>query len=61
VDLDFLCAHDEDDVRAYVENVLDECMPGGGYALGSGNSLANYVPIKNINVMMDVGRRKGIY
>ena len=34
---------------------------GGGYALGSGNSLANYVPIGNIHAMYEVGREKGIY
>jgi len=61
VDVDYLCMHDEGDVREYVARVLGECMPGGGYALGSGNSLANYVPIPNIHAMYDVGRTKGIY
>jgi uroporphyrinogen decarboxylase len=61
VDMDFLCTHNASEVGEYVSNLLDECMPGGGYALGSGNSLANYVPIDNIFAMYEVGRKKGIY
>ena len=61
VDVNFLCTRNTEEVREYVSNVLDECMPGGGYALGSGNSLANYVPIESIHAMYDVGRSKGAY
>ncbi|MCL2058309.1 MAG: hypothetical protein FWH01_04520 [Oscillospiraceae bacterium] len=61
VDMNFLCTRSEGEVREYVARVLDECMPGGGYALGSGNSLANYVPIDNIHAMYEVGRLKGVY
>jgi len=61
VDVHFLSTRSENEVRSYVAGILDECMPGGGYALGSGNSLANYIPIKNINAMLDVGRDKGVY
>jgi len=61
IDLDFLCTRSEDEVRAYVANVLEKCMPGGGYALGSGNSLANYVPIANIKAMYETGLSKGVY
>lgn len=61
VDVNFLCTRNEDEVREYTARVLEECMPGGGYALGSGNSLANYVPIANIHAMYEVGRSKGIY
>jgi uroporphyrinogen decarboxylase len=47
----------EDDVRAYVRRVLDECGPGGGYVLGSGNSVANYVPVRNFVAMVQEGHR----
>lgn len=30
-------------------------MPGGRYALGSGNSVANYVPVQNYLAMLDEG------
>jgi uroporphyrinogen decarboxylase len=57
IDLDFLCRASEEDVRARVRAVLDTCMPGGGYVLGTGNSVANYVPVRNFMAMVDEGRR----
>jgi uroporphyrinogen decarboxylase len=36
-------------------------MPGGRYALGSGNSVANYVPIENYFAMLEEGWRLGAY
>jgi uroporphyrinogen decarboxylase len=32
-------------------------MPRGGYCLGSGNSVANYVPLDNYLAMVDEGRK----
>jgi len=57
VDMDFLCRHTEDEVRAYTRRVLEQCAPGGGYALGTGNSVANYIPVKNYLAMLDEGRK----
>jgi uroporphyrinogen decarboxylase len=60
VDLDKLCRLGENDLRKHVRDILDACMPGGGYALGSGNSVANYVPVENYMIMMDEGIRYSI-
>ena len=57
IDLDFLCRADEDAVRARVRDTLDVCQPGGGYCLGTGNSVANYIPLNNYLAMLDEGRR----
>ena len=57
IDVDVLARRSEDEVRAYVRRVLDEVMPGGGYVLGSGNSVANYVPVRNFLAMVDEGHR----
>jgi len=57
IDVDFLCRADEPAIRRRVRETLEACMPGGGYCLGSGNSVANYVPLDNYLVMMDEGRR----
>ncbi|PIZ14699.1 uroporphyrinogen-III decarboxylase-like protein [Candidatus Desantisbacteria bacterium CG_4_10_14_0_8_um_filter_48_22] len=57
VDVDFLARHSEDEVRKYTRNVLEKCAPGGGYALGSGNTVTNYVPVKNYLAMLDEGRK----
>ncbi len=61
VDMDFLVRSSEDDVRAYTRRVLEACMPGGGYALGTGNSVANYVPVRNYLAMLDEGVKLGTY
>ena len=57
IDVDFLCRADEEQIRARVRETLEACMPGGGYVLGTGNSVANYIPLRNYLVMLDEGRR----
>ncbi len=56
IDLDFLCRSREDAIRRRVRNTLEACQPGGGYCLGTGNSVANYVPLDHYLVMLDEGR-----
>lgn len=57
IDVDFLCRAGEQEIRARVRKTLDICMPGGGYCLGTGNSVANYIPLDNYLAMIDEGRR----
>jgi uroporphyrinogen decarboxylase len=57
VDVDKMCRLPEEEIRAYVRGILEECVPGGRYALGSGNSVANYIPIENYLAMLDEGVR----
>ncbi|MGA2500189.1 MAG: uroporphyrinogen decarboxylase family protein [Tepidisphaeraceae bacterium] len=59
IDMDFLCRADEPAIRQRVRQTLDACHSGGGYCLGTGNSVANYVPLDNYLVMLDEGRRHG--
>ena len=57
IDVDFLCRADEQAIRRRVGETLNACMPGGGYCLGTGNSVADYIPLENYLVMLDEGRR----
>jgi uroporphyrinogen decarboxylase len=57
VDVDVLARRGEDAVRARTRQVLEACAPGGGYVLGSGNSIANYVPTGSYLAMLDEGWR----
>ncbi|MEI7436971.1 MAG: uroporphyrinogen decarboxylase family protein [bacterium] len=57
IDVDFLCRADEPAIRERVRKTLDVCQPGGGYCLGTGNSVANYIPLDNYMIMLDEGRR----
>lgn len=45
----------KEELRSYVRKILESCVPGGGYALGSGNSIANYIPVENYFTMMETG------
>jgi len=55
VDVDKLCRLPDDELRAYVREIIRTCLPGGRFALGSGNTVANYVPVKNYLAMIDEG------
>lgn len=57
IDMDFLCRSSEQDIRKRVRDVLEKCMPGGGYCLGTGNTVANYIPVDNYLTMLDEGRK----
>ncbi len=57
VDMDKMCRLKESELRKYVRDILDKCMPGRGYALGSGNSIANYIPVENYLTMLDEGAK----
>ncbi len=57
IDMDFLCRSTEEEIRKRVRETLDVCQPGGGYCLGTGNTVANYVPLESYLVMLDEGRR----
>ena len=54
-DVDKLTRLNEEDLRKYIRNILDICMPGGRYALGSGNSVCNFIPVENYLIMLDEG------
>jgi uroporphyrinogen decarboxylase len=56
IDVDFLCRSNEKAIRKRVRDTLEVCQPGGGYCLGSGNSVTNYVPLESYLAMVDEGR-----
>ena len=56
-DVDKLCRMTEQEVREHTRMLIKTCAPGGGWALGTGNSVPNYIPIQNYLAMMDEGRR----
>ena len=61
VDMDKLSRMPNREFREYVRRIIRECAPGGGYALGCGNSVANYVDLKNYLSMLEMGRIYGRY
>jgi uroporphyrinogen decarboxylase len=54
-DVDFLCRASIPDIRSYTRRMLDACMTGGRYCLGTGNSVANYIPPDHYLAMLEEG------
>ena len=54
-DIDRLCRGSPAEIARYSNQLIDECGADGGYALGSGNSIADYVPIENYLTMLAAG------
>ena len=50
-----------DEVRAEVRRRIRELAPGGGYAVGSSNSVTHYVPLENYNAMREATFDYGVY
>lgn len=57
VDVDLLTRGTQRQVRARVRSILDVCGAGGGFAMGSGNSITNYCNIENYYAMIDETRK----
>jgi len=57
VDMDLLGRGSEAEVRRRTREILDSCAAGGtGYCLGTGNSVANYIPARSYLAMLEEGR-----
>ncbi|MGA2477159.1 MAG: uroporphyrinogen decarboxylase family protein [Spirochaetia bacterium] len=50
-----------EEVRAHTRFLIERCAPGGGWALGSGNSIPEYVPVANLVAMLSEGYAAGRY
>jgi len=61
IDVDKLVRFKVEDVEKYTLETLRRCAPGGGYALGSGNTIANYVSVENYLAMLRIGEKYGAY
>jgi uroporphyrinogen decarboxylase len=53
VDVDLLSRGTVQEVRDRTREILEACAPGGGFCMGSGNSLANYIKTENYYAMLD--------
>lgn len=58
-DMDKITRMTEAQVREHTRFLVSKCAPGGGWALGTGNSVADYVPVDNFLSMLEEGFRSG--
>jgi len=57
LDVDFLCRESEEEIRRYTRSKIEQCYYDGFYALGTGNSLTDYMPVENYLIALDEGIR----
>ena len=60
-DVDKICRMSEAEVRRHARFILDNAARGGGYAMGTGNSVANYINIQNFLAMLEETFNYGKY
>lgn len=53
MDINFLATATQDQVRARVRKAAEICGSRGRFAIGSGNSIPDYVPVENYLAMVD--------
>jgi uroporphyrinogen decarboxylase len=57
LDVDVLCRGSEERIRQYTRKKVEQCYADGHWALGTGNSLTNYLPVENYLIALDEGLR----
>lgn len=58
MDMDFLARSTPDKIKKRCEDMLSRAGNKGGYALGSGNSVTNYIPLENYKAMLSAALTK---
>ena len=53
MDINLLATSSQEQVRERVKKLVEECSKRGRYAIGSGNSIPDYVPVENYLTMVD--------
>jgi len=57
LDVDVICRANEADLRAYTRAKIEQCFTDRYWALGTGNSLTNYMPVEQYLAVLDEGMR----
>ena len=53
LDVDKICRLTEDELRAYTRKTIEDCFEDGFWALGTGNSLTDYMPVDQYLIVLD--------
>jgi len=55
LDVDFICRGTPDEIRTYTRRHIEQCFDDGYWALGTGNSLTDYMPVENYITVLETG------
>jgi uroporphyrinogen decarboxylase len=61
IDVDLLSRGTPAEIDRVAKGLIEEVGPGGGYCLGSGNTVPAYVPIENYRAMVEAAWKYGAY
>jgi len=61
IDVDLLTRGSPEEIRSAVRERIREVAPGGGYAIGSSNSVPDYVPVANYWALVEASLTFGAY
>jgi len=53
LDVDVICRAQEEELRAYTRKNIEACFADGYWALGTGNSLTDYMPVQNYITVLE--------
>ncbi|HBQ63433.1 MAG TPA: hypothetical protein DD727_00600 [Clostridiales bacterium] len=53
LDVDFICRKSREEIREYTIKHIEKCFYDGHWALGTGNSLTNYMPVENYITVLE--------
>ncbi|MDR3708590.1 MAG: uroporphyrinogen decarboxylase family protein [Capsulimonadaceae bacterium] len=59
LDVDLICRGTPEEIRAYTRDKIAKCFDDGYWALGTGNSLTNYMPVENYMIVIEEGLTVG--
>lgn len=59
IDVDLLARGSPEEITAAARTLIETVAPGGGFALGSGNSVTRYVPLANYRAMLNAVQAYG--
>ena len=55
LDVDMICRGSRDEIIGYTRRMIEECFADGHWALGTGNSLTDYMPVENYLLVVEEG------
>ena len=53
LDVDFICRGTEEELRKYARRNIEQCFADGWWAMGTGNSLTDYMPVQNYITLLE--------
>ena len=60
LDVDMICRGTKDEIRGYTIKHIEQCYYDGHWALGTGNSLTDYMPVGNYITVLETAIDMGI-